>query len=801
MALHNIVHANSSDRHGKREIRVLRLLEIIRTHSEAILSQRENGYRSNHVAPPLKDHGPGPAVAAIMKLSFEEEHKNTICELGGLQTIGEILAVDFIENNTCQDLYSIALRKYAGMALINLTYNDSKNKAILCTMSSTLRAITGQLRLTEAEDLVQVFAGIIRNISWRPDDKTQRALQKVNAIRALLIAVQKLETEVCIRTVLSAVWNLSAHNPENKEEVCRTPGSLKYLAFALNYPSQKHSFDVAENAGGILRNVSSHIALNMEYRRILRQEGCLQTLVAQLRSPSTRVISNSCGVLWNLSARCAEDQQALWDLGAVSVLKTLIHVKHKSISAGAAAALRNLLAVTPGSGTDTESNMSFHQRSNSLPNRGKRLSADRRYRSTGAAERKRGKNKTEHDNESKQRSTAHNNSEHLPPSYNEVTDIIHHNTELPGLHGRHPSSSSRVFFPADNSSYLIDSGRIHKRFESSSTCSSFSQSNDNNGRIPVASNRLLSDNNHSPSDSKEERVFSQDNAPSYQSNEVAGDPTSDHLLPNDTDCNPYEDAALSKVKDAVLMYVGTPKLKSKKKKQKLPTPRSLKSQKNKKSMESVFSSKDSLFVDAEKLRDNKKDNIWIKTKEKRTLNKSHSSDLAVDKSISDTHNKRSTFELYSMSKFPDRVASDQCLTVTERYFRDNIHESVDTDIHNASWSSFDVNNEERLMPNHQGGNFTPNIIPKRMINPYNYPRDDTSVNSSTIYHISESGFHQQLLNKQMHSAPFLYQTQTAETNETSSKKSGKLKSLLKNPLKKSESKSKKGFDKKTKEKR
>ena len=49
-----------------------------------------------------------------MKLSFEEVHKNTICELGGLQTIGEILAVDFMANAECNDHYVIALRKYAG---------------------------------------------------------------------------------------------------------------------------------------------------------------------------------------------------------------------------------------------------------------------------------------------------------------------------------------------------------------------------------------------------------------------------------------------------------------------------------------------------------------------------------------------------------------------------------------------------------------------------------------------------------------------------------------------------------------
>lgn len=58
-------------------------------------------------------------------------------------------------------------------------------------------------------------------------------------------------------------------------------------------------------------------------------------------------MSNACGTLWNLSARNAKDQEALWDMGAVSMLKNLIHSKHKMIAMGSAAALRNLMANRP----------------------------------------------------------------------------------------------------------------------------------------------------------------------------------------------------------------------------------------------------------------------------------------------------------------------------------------------------------------------------------------------------------------------------------------------------------------------
>lgn len=70
-------------------------------------------------------------------------------------------------------------------------------------------------------------------------------------------------------------------------------------------------------------------------------------LLQQLKSPSLTIVSNACGTLWNLSARCAEDQRALWDMGAVSMLRSLVHSKHKMISMGSSAALKNLLSAKP----------------------------------------------------------------------------------------------------------------------------------------------------------------------------------------------------------------------------------------------------------------------------------------------------------------------------------------------------------------------------------------------------------------------------------------------------------------------
>lgn len=106
LALHNIVYSNAEDRRGRREVRVLRLLEIVRAHCDVI---QYKGMPVHPCAerwyPPLRDYGPGPAVAALMKLSFEEDHRNAICELGGLQAIAELIEIDERVNGQCKDFY------------------------------------------------------------------------------------------------------------------------------------------------------------------------------------------------------------------------------------------------------------------------------------------------------------------------------------------------------------------------------------------------------------------------------------------------------------------------------------------------------------------------------------------------------------------------------------------------------------------------------------------------------------------------------------------------------------------------
>ncbi|NWI68490.1 APCL protein, partial [Todus mexicanus] len=351
-ALHNIIFSQPDEGQAKKEMRVLHVLEQIRSYSETCwdwlqMQSRDGGRGPEGGAVPVPiEPQICQATCAIMKLSFDEEYRRAMNELGGLQAVAELLQVDYEMHKMTSDSLNLALRRYAGMALTNLTFGDVVNKATLCSRRGCMEAIVAQLG-SDSEELHQVVSSILRNLSWRADINSKKVLREVGSVTGLTRCALHASKESTLKSVLSALWNLSAHSTENKAAICAVDGALGFLVSTLTYKCQSNSLAIIESGGGILRNVSSLIATREDYRQVLRDHNCLQTLLQHLRSHSLTIVSNACGTLWNLSARSPRDQELLWDLGAVSMLRNLIHSKHKMIAMGSAAALRNLLTNRP----------------------------------------------------------------------------------------------------------------------------------------------------------------------------------------------------------------------------------------------------------------------------------------------------------------------------------------------------------------------------------------------------------------------------------------------------------------------
>ena len=249
------------------------------------------------------------------------------------------------------------LRRFIVISLTNLTFGNSTIKSYLCTAPGFIPALVDLLE-SHSDHLHKAASHLLRNLAWKADKPSKVSLSRCGVVSVLVstamrISAQHLKLtargrtvepgarEQTIKVVLSALWNLSAHCKRNKVEVCEEPGSLVFLVELL----RSSSMTIVENGGGILRNISSYIAMSDRgelYRAVLREENCLSLLLEQLRSSSLTIVSNSAGTLWNLSARSVTDQSTLIEMGAIPILQSLTNSKHKSIATCATAALKNL---------------------------------------------------------------------------------------------------------------------------------------------------------------------------------------------------------------------------------------------------------------------------------------------------------------------------------------------------------------------------------------------------------------------------------------------------------------------------
>ncbi|XP_055619367.1 uncharacterized protein LOC129764380 [Toxorhynchites rutilus septentrionalis] len=341
-ALNNVICCHPDDKAGRREVKVLKLIEQLVEYSDMLRDYSEESSPEIREAVEDLEKYPIQSITTLMKISFDEEHRHAMCQLGALQTISTLIELDHAVHGACpSEPKCVTMRRYAGMILTNLTFGDGNNKSLLCSNKSFMRALVAQIQ-SSSDELVQVTASVLRNLSWRADSVIKQTLSEIGTVKMLTRAAMVCTIENTLKAILSALWNLSNHFPPNKAEFCEVEGALEFLIDMLTYEAPSKTMSVIENAGGILRNISSHVALREDYRKILRKKHCLKILLEQLKSTSLTVVSNACGTLGNLSCDNFVDQMFLRENGAIPMLRSLIYSKHKMISNGSKMALKNL---------------------------------------------------------------------------------------------------------------------------------------------------------------------------------------------------------------------------------------------------------------------------------------------------------------------------------------------------------------------------------------------------------------------------------------------------------------------------
>ena len=307
------------------------------------------------------------ALKKINTKSYDkQDYRPAILALGGIQAVAEILVVNYklskyyaTHSSKIVILHPDSVISFVLNILVNLTYGDSKSKSTLCQVPHFFSSLIYHTWHGN-ESVIANAAQILRNLSWRASSDVKAIIAESDAAIALCDTISKVRKDVSLQHITSALWNLSAHSLEMRERMCANPKTIPSLVQLLSYSSSEEStaLMVVENAGGILRNLSAVISSNDVYRHRLRESGCLKKLLLHLKLEQSRMtLENACGILWNLSAHCREDQHAMWKLGLPQQLLKLKDSEHKNVKDYAGKALKNLVQFSQGNLSSSKSDV------------------------------------------------------------------------------------------------------------------------------------------------------------------------------------------------------------------------------------------------------------------------------------------------------------------------------------------------------------------------------------------------------------------------------------------------------------
>uniref|UniRef100_A0A1I7W7M3 Adenomatous polyposis coli protein n=1 Tax=Heterorhabditis bacteriophora TaxID=37862 RepID=A0A1I7W7M3_HETBA len=177
--------------------------------------------------------------------------------LGFVESLAEILVLELSIFGVPNKNEHRSIRKLIANALTNLTYGHAQSKRKLCFYPDFISTVVRVLN--DAQNLAQVYAGLVRNLSWMSDGKMSDVLAPTaRALARTAVLASDAGDDGCLRSALSALWNLASHSERNKRAICDEPGCLTMLTNILTSNARMTSLvrhdGVAMNQLNVLRN-------------------------------------------------------------------------------------------------------------------------------------------------------------------------------------------------------------------------------------------------------------------------------------------------------------------------------------------------------------------------------------------------------------------------------------------------------------------------------------------------------------------------------------------------------------------
>ncbi|TKR95140.1 hypothetical protein L596_009348 [Steinernema carpocapsae] len=220
-------------------------------------------------------------LARIFKRSNDPGYRDALCQLGLVELLKSLVVSDvgkfglekplqkdekegsqerLAEEKTMKDHGE--MRKAVAKILIDLTYGSVENKRRLCVEG---RFIPTTVQIVNScrgavENLAFYYASLLRNLSWQVDQELHAVLAP--AVTALCCAsVRALEEKDArsLSATLSAVFNLSGHSNENRQDIIENDGFMQSCMHVLHpkMAAAKIVLGIFENLGKFLRTTTT----------------------------------------------------------------------------------------------------------------------------------------------------------------------------------------------------------------------------------------------------------------------------------------------------------------------------------------------------------------------------------------------------------------------------------------------------------------------------------------------------------------------------------------------------------------
>merc|ERR1719210_2596883 len=151
-------------------------------------------------------------MAILTRCSFDESHRQPIFLLGGIPALAELIQGEHASHSgpspSCREV-----RRYAVVALTNLTFGNATIKSYLCSFPGFVDTMVGQLDTSGWENLRKATAHLFRNLAWKADKTSKSILSESQVVNVLMMAAMT----TAVRSLVDTSGGLSVE-PSKEEE-------------------------------------------------------------------------------------------------------------------------------------------------------------------------------------------------------------------------------------------------------------------------------------------------------------------------------------------------------------------------------------------------------------------------------------------------------------------------------------------------------------------------------------------------------------------------------------------------------